>query len=107
MKTLILSIAILFGLGFTADAFTTSTNPSTSIVAQEDGFKEVKFEELSADAQKAIAEDYKNFTIKKVFYNAELKQIRLVIVTNDDQKTEHTLLLDEKGKPVATNTNQQ
>lgn len=102
MKKIILSIALVAGLGAMTNvsAMNISDN-STGIVSvlQDDGFVDVKFEELSEPVQAVVREIYKTYDLNALQYNAE-KQITKIKATKKDDQSKKEFFLDAEGKEI-------
>jgi acyl-CoA hydrolase len=73
----------------------TSVKAAVAVV-DEDGYKEVKFEELTPVVQEAIKANYANLQIKSLAYHAEKKLTKIVFVTPNGE--EKVVILNEEGK---------
>jgi hypothetical protein len=89
-------------IGFCAfcSAQTTQTDQkavkATVAIAEEDGYKEVKMEELSTTLQEAIKTNYAGFKIIKLSYNAEKKLTKIIFLTLNGE--EKVVILNAEGK---------
>ena len=100
MKRFFLSTVMVIGFCVFCNAQTTQTNPKevkTKVaVAEDDGYKEVKMEELNIAVQEAIKKNYAGFKIIKLTYNIEKKLTKVTFLTLSGE--EKVVILDEEGK---------
>lgn len=66
---------------------------------QDDGFKPVKFDELSEPIQKAISELNDEYALKSLAWNSEKQQAKVVLVSNESG-TEKVIIFDNEGKEI-------
>jgi hypothetical protein len=71
----------------------------TGDITGDDGFVEVKLEELSPVVQAAVNALTQEYEVKALKYNAE-KQLTKVVGTSKEDKSEKTFILNEKGEEV-------
>jgi hypothetical protein len=90
-------------IGFCAfcSAQTTQTSQkevktATVAVSEDDGYKEVKMEELNVAVQEAIKKNYAGLKISKLTYNAEKKLTKITFLTLTGE--EKVVILDAEGK---------
>ena len=103
MKKVILSIALAASGIFAATAVQAATTVSTinegpllEVAFPDDGFVDVKFEELNEKVQEAINLLKETYDIDAIKYNAE-KQITKVKVTNKEDQSEKKIYFDDEG----------
>jgi ABC-type glycerol-3-phosphate transport system substrate-binding protein len=104
MKKVILLVALITGTIAAANAATAlETNTKVTIetaTTDNDGYKEVKLDELSQVVQasiKALAGE--TYVISKVEYSAELELVRATLTSKEDQQVK-VVLIDKNGKEV-------
>jgi len=68
-------------------------------VMQDDGFADVKFEDLNENVQKAVRSFTEKYDINSLQYNAE-KKITKVTATSKEDQSEKIVYLDDEGKEV-------
>lgn len=106
MKKVILSIALVGGI-FATSHIQAVNNPKVQSVVmsvmQDDGFVNVKFEELNEKVQLAIRGLVDVYELNALQFNAE-KQLTKVEATKKDDKTRKTFLFDKEGKEVVIDT---
>jgi hypothetical protein len=90
-------------IGFCAfcSAQTTQTNQEEAkttvvAVANEDGYKDVKMDELSMPVQKAIKDNYAGLKIKALAYHPEKKLTKITFLTPNGE--EKVVILNAEGK---------
>lgn len=103
MKKVILSIALAASGIFTSTSVqaantvnTTNEKPIIEVTLDDDGFVEVKFEELNEKVQAAINALKETYDIDVIKYNAE-KQITKVKVTNKEDQSQKKIYFDNEG----------
>jgi chromosome condensin MukBEF MukE localization factor len=103
MKKVILSIALAASGIFTSTSVqaantvnTTNEKPITEVTLDDDGFVDVKFEELNEKVQAAINALKETYDIDVIKYNAE-KQITKVKVTNKEDQSQKKIYFDNEG----------
>lgn len=103
MKKVILSIALATSGIFTSTSVqaantvnTTNEKPIIEVTLDDDGFVEVKFEELNEKVQAAINALKETYDIDVIKYNAE-KQITKVKVTNKEDQSQKKIYFDNEG----------
>ncbi len=102
MKKVFLSIALVTGIFATANIQATNSTveqPITEVTFNDDGFVDVKFDELNEkvqDAVRAVAEDY---DLNALQYNAE-KEITKVVCTKKDDQSQRIFYFDVEGKEI-------
>ena len=103
MKKVILSIALAASGIFTSTSVqaantvnTTNEKPIIEVTLDDDGFVDVKFEELNEKVQAAINALKETYDIDVIKYNAE-KQITKVKVTNKEDLSQKKIYLDNEG----------
>ena len=103
MKKVILSIALAASGIFTSTSVqaantvnTTNEKPIIEVTLDDNGFVEVKFEELNEKVQAAINALKETYDIDVIKYNAE-KQITKVKVTNKEDQSQKKIYFDNEG----------
>lgn len=103
MKKVILSIALVASGIFTSTSVqaantvnTTNEKPIIEVTLDDDGFVDVKFEELNEKVQAAINALKETYDIDVIKYNAE-KQITKVKVTNKEDQSQKKIYFDNEG----------
>ncbi len=107
MKKIIFSIALIMsGLCFFVQAqdnvqgqVKEDTVSQTIVNQTDDGFKEIKLEELNEKVQAAIKTYENEYTVKALAYNVEKKQTKVTLLSKTDQ-SEKVVLLNEDGTVV-------
>lgn len=102
MKKVILSIALATGIFAvtTVQATNASINKANIEVAfEDDGFVDVKFEELNEKVQEAVRVVAEEYDLNALQYNAE-KQLTKVVGTKKDDQSKKTFYFDVEGKEV-------
>lgn len=106
MKKIILSIALISGVISLASIQATTIGGGeevfhiTTAVFEDDGFVDVKFEELNEKVQAAVQEIIRDYEVKALKYNAAKKITKIEAAKRDDQSSK-VFLLDDEGKEVA------
>ncbi|HAC74240.1 MAG TPA: hypothetical protein DCF46_11665, partial [Porphyromonadaceae bacterium] len=75
---------------------TTNEKPIIEVTLDDDGFVDVKFEELNEKVQAAINALKETYDIDVIKYNAE-KQITKVKVTNKEDQSQKKIYFDNEG----------
>ena len=103
MKKVILSIALAASGIFTSTSVQaantvniTNEKPIIEVTLDDDGFVDVKFEELNEKVQAAINALKETYDIDVIKYNAE-KQITKVKVTNKEDQSQKKIYFDNEG----------
>lgn len=103
MKKVILSIALAASGIFTSTSVQaantvniTNEKPIIEVTLDDDGFVDVKFEELNEKVQAAINALKETYDIDVIKYNAE-KQITKVKVTNKEDQSRKKIYFDNEG----------
>lgn len=100
MKRFFLSTVMVIGFCAFCSAQNSQANPkavkATVAITEEDGYKEVKMEELSTIVQEAIKNNYAGLKIAKLAYNAEKKLTKVTFLTLTGE--EKVVILDAEGK---------
>ena len=103
MKKMILSLAVMAGVSVFANAGNVNgevfANKAEVVASldQEDGFVEVKLEDLNENVKKAVEAYSETDTVKTIEYNAEKKLTKVTLVSKADS-TEKVVTLDDEGK---------
>ncbi|HOO95721.1 MAG TPA: hypothetical protein PLH60_06560 [Proteiniphilum sp.] len=103
MKKMILTIAMIAGMSAIANIQTLQAASHFQIEAvsqDENGFVEVKLEELNPEVQAAVKALLADYDVKVLKHNVE-KQLTKVVLTNKQDQSEKKVLLDEKGNEVS------
>ncbi len=106
MKRIILSVAMVTGICFFCNAQTQQATQaanktevqSTVVQSKNDGFKEVKMENLNPKVQEAINKNYATLKVKSLAYNAEKKLTKVTFVSTSANQPEKIVILNEEGK---------
>ena len=106
MKKVILSIALAASGIFTSTSVqaantvnTTNEKPIIEVTLDDDGFVDVKFEELNEKVQAAVRSLVQDYDLNALKYNAE-KQLAKVETTKKDDQSQKTFYFDAEGKEV-------
>ena len=102
MKKVILSIALIAGIAATSTIQATNSvieQPSVMITWEDDGFVDVKFEDLAEKVQDAVRIVAQDYDLNALQFNTE-KQLTKVVATKKDDQTKKTFYLDIEGKEV-------
>ena len=104
MKKVLLSIMLTVGAyTFTcAQAPIVDENPTVTVAQEDDGYKDVKLEDLSEKVQSAIKDNYSNYTVKSTSYNEEKKLAKVTFTSKEDQ-SEKIVILNEEGEELKEN----
>ena len=103
MKKVILSFALIAGMTAMTNIQTLSASNrfQTEATAQDDnGFVEVKLEELAPAVQEAVKALLTDYDLKVLKYNAE-RQLTKVVLTSKQDQSEKKVFLDAEGKEVS------
>lgn len=101
MKKMILSIAVIAGMFLMTNlnVATASEKPTISIVAEDDGFVEVRLQDLNERVQASINALANEYDVEALKYNAEKKLTKVVLIKKDDQSTEK-LYFNDNGEKI-------
>ena len=101
MKKVILSIAIIAGVIATTNIQTIQAGerPSVNTVYEDDGFVDVKLEDLNEQVQQAINALTGEYDVKALKYSAE-KQLTKVKLTKKDDQSARTIFFNDQGEEV-------
>ncbi|GEM_PF-726814 len=106
MKKVILSVVLILGIGVAANAHIQNRDQiqqdQKTVLEQQpqnDGFKEVKFEELNEKVQAAVRIVAESYEINSLQYNKE-KQITKVEATKKDDQSKKTFYFDVDGNEI-------
>lgn len=109
MKKIILSIALIAGV-FTTTAVQASTQviekPIIEITSDDDGFVNIKFEELSEKVQEAVRALVQNYDLNALKFNTE-KQLTKVEATKKEDQTQKVFYFDAEGNEVVLESPQE
>ena len=103
MKKVILSFALIAGMTAMTNIQTLSASNrfQTEATAQDDnGFVEVKLEELAPAVQEAVKALLTDYDLKVLKYNVE-RQLTKVVLTSKQDQSEKKVFLDAEGKEVS------
>lgn len=105
MKQIILTITVVFGICIFANAQTTPTKQNSETVTStavqtinDNEFAKVEMNALNEKVQTAIKENYTNFTVKTLAYNAEKKLTKVTFISKEEKET--IVILNDEGKEV-------
>ncbi len=102
MKKMILTIAMIAGMTAICNIQTlqaVSQFQIESVSQDENGFVEVKLEELNPEVQTDVNALLVDYHLKVLKHNAEKQLTKVVLISKQDQ-SEKKVLLDEKGIEV-------
>ena len=102
MKKVILIIALvasLIAMSNVQEMNAMSEQPTTAIIWGDDGYVDIKFEDLTLAVQASVTSFKLEYDVKALKYNAEKKLTKVVLIKKDDQ-TAKTVYLDDEGKRV-------
>lgn len=107
MKKIFLTAAMVLGIFAFSNAQVTQDSVNNNKLAEvatanptDDGYKEVKLEQLTPQVQQAIKTNYTAFEIKAVAYH-ETKKLTKVTLVSKDNGSEKVVVLNEEGKEAA------
>lgn len=103
MKKVILTFTLIAGMTAMANIQTlqaASRIQIETVSKDENGFVEVKLEELNLEVQAAVKALLVDNDLKVLKHNAEKQLTKVVLISKQDQ-SEKKVLLDEKGKEVS------
>ncbi len=100
IKTMMLAIAIVFGTSAFASV-QSSINEGNAVPAinqsTDDGYKDVKIEELNEKVQAAIQGYAELYDLAALSYNADKKLTKVTLSSKEDQSLK-VVILDDEGK---------
>ena len=101
MKKMILSIAVIAGMFLMTNlnVATASEKPSISIVTEDDGFVEVRLQDLNENIQTSINALTSEYDVQTLKYNEEKKLAKVVLIKKDDQSTKK-VYFNENGEKI-------
>lgn len=102
MKKVILSVAIIAGMLIATNIQKVQAiqeQPSVTMIQGDDGFVDVKLEDLSEVVQVSINAFAQEYDIKALKYNAEKQLTKVKLIKKDDQSLK-VVYLDAEGKEV-------
>lgn len=101
MKKVILSMALVAGVSFTTLQASNVLNSSMVSISQtqDDGFVDIKFEELNEKVQAAVRTVNETYELNSLKYNAETQQTK-VEATKRDDRSQKVFIFDNEGKEV-------
>ena len=90
-----LSIAVIAGMFLMTNlnVATASEKPSISIVTEDDGFVEVRLQDLNEKIQTSINALTSEYDVQTLKYNEEKKLAKVVLIKKDDQSTKKCILM--------------
>ena len=100
MKFMMLAIAIIFGTSTFANvqSFSSENNAVVAInQTNDDGYVDVKFEDLNEKVQAAIQGYTESYNITALAYNAD-KKLTKVTLSSKSEESIKVVILDEEGK---------
>lgn len=110
MKKVILSVALIFGIIGATQAQNQNNGQiqqdQTTVISnqsQDNGFKDVKLEELNEKVQAAIQALAESYQVNAIQYNEE-KQITKIEATKKDDQSKKTFYFDAEGKEIIMDT---
>lgn len=101
MKKVILSLALIAGISTANMQATNMMNPQPSIeiAFEDDGFVDIKFEDLNEAVQNAVRGLINEYDLNALKFNAE-KQLAKVEATNKEDQTQKVFYFDVEGNEV-------
>jgi uncharacterized protein YkwD len=102
MKKAILTIAFatsMIAVSHVQELNAMDLQPTATIITGDDGFVEVKLEDLSTAVQAAVNALTQEYDVKALKYNAE-KQLTKVKLIKKEDKSKKTVYFDIEGKEV-------
>lgn len=102
MKKVILSItliATMIAMNHVQNVSAMNEQPSTTIITGDDGFVDVKLEDLSPVVQAAVNALTQEYEVKALKFNAEKQLTKVKLIKIDDQ-SKKTVYFDVEGKEV-------
>ena len=101
MKKMILSIAVIAGMFLMTNlnVATASEKPSISIVTEDDGFVEVRLQDLNEKIQTSINALTNEYDVQTLKYNEEKKLAKVVLIKKDDQSIKK-VYFNENGEKI-------
>ncbi len=101
MKKIILSVAIIAGVITTTSIQTADAGerPIVNVVYENDGFVDVKLEDLNEQVQTAINELTSEYDIQALKYSNEKKLTKVKLTKRDDQSSK-TVYFSDEGEQV-------
>ena len=101
MKKMILSFALITGMFLITNlnVANASEKPSISIVTEDDGFVEVRLQDLNEKIQASINDLTTEYDVKTLKYNEEKKLAKVVLIKKDDQSTKK-VYFNENGEKI-------
>ena len=101
MKKMIFAALFVAGTCLFTEAKATITAIETIqfTVSQNEGFVEVKLEDLNEKVQAAVNGNLEAYNLKVLTYDVEKKQTKATLESKADQ-SEKVLLLDDEGKEI-------
>lgn len=102
MKKVILSItliATMIAMNHVQDVSAINEQPSTTIIVGDDGFVDIKLEELTPAVQVSVNAFLLDYDLEALKFNAEKQLTKVKLIKKDDQSAK-TVYLDVEGKEV-------
>ena len=101
MKKVILLTAIIASVVATTNLQTIQAGerPVVNMILEDDGFVDVKLEDLNEQVQEAVSEFANDYNVTVLQYN-ESKKITKATGENKEDQSEKTIYLNDEGKKV-------
>ncbi len=101
MKKMILSFVVIAGMFLmtNSNVANASEKPSISIVTEDDGFVEVRLQDLNEKIQASINDLTSEYDVQTLKYNEEKKLTKVVLIKKDDQTTKK-VYFNENGEKI-------
>jgi hypothetical protein len=99
-KMILLSVAMITGLVILTSVqkvCAIEVQPSVTMVLEDDGFVDVKLQDLGEAVQVAVNAFAREYDATALKYNAEKQLTKVILVKKDDQ-SEKVVYLDAEGK---------
>ncbi len=105
MKKLFAAFALVMGLGTTVAFAENAISATNNIVANVNDFTPIEVKDLPQPVQDALADAYKDFTVKSAAVEANEDGTAVYqIVLTDAEGKESTVKFNEKGEELKDNT---
>jgi hypothetical protein len=102
-KMILLSVAMITGLVILTNVqkvCAIELQPSVTMVLEDDGFVDVKLQDLGEAVQVAVNAFTREYDVTALKYNAEKQLTKVVLMKKDDQ-SEKVVYLDAEGKETS------
>ncbi|MDH6357940.1 hypothetical protein [Parabacteroides sp. PF5-9] len=101
MKKVLVAVALMMSVGSVFSVQSSAVESAASVVMteQDDTYKTVTLDQLSAPVQEAIKGYEEAYTVKSLGYNEENKQTQ-VTLTAKDESGDKVVILDSEGKEI-------